>query len=278
MSYNDTVEKLYRLLDSIDERSSLFKVDVVAFKKNYEELQEEMTAKWETLNTDVYKFVSDPTEKTVDIQLDGSGILYDTYPLHCTMYDTRSSVLEENYLFFKQAVANRMLRAMHFSKPPKDLRAFKNKIIGSAKIAESRITQSFFNDLYNIYISVEDGYKELEQEWNKLETVELKDLIDRANTLIEQAANEWVKQGGIAAGVEVYNYSNRETRQCSDFSCTVHHLSPEGVYNRFGYFIPYEDIALIPTWLRNERQVGTRVKEVLHPLEALSEYHSDTSH
>ena len=278
MSYSDTEEKLYRLLDSIDERSSLFKVDVVAFKKNYEELQEEITAKWETLNTDVYKFVFDPAEKTVDIQLDGSGILYDTYPLHCTMYDTRSSVLEENYLFFKQAVANRMLRAMHFSKPPKDLRAFKNKIIGSAKIVESRITQSFFNDLYNIYISIEDGYKELEQEWNKLETIELKDLIDRADTLIEQAANEWVKQGGIAAGVEVYNYSNRETKQYSNFSYTVHHLSPEGVYNRFGYFIPYEDIALIPTWLRNEKQVRTRVEEVLHPLKALSEYHSDTSH
>ena len=127
-------------------------------------------------------------------------------------------------------------------------------------------------------MSIEDGYKEIEQEWNKLETTELKDLIDRLNSLIEQAANEWVKQGGIAAGVEVYNYSNRETKQCSDFSYTVHHLSPGGIYNRFGYFIPYEDIALIPTWLRNERQVGTRVEEVLHPLEALSEYHSDTSH
>lgn len=272
MSYNDTVEKLDRLLDSIDERSSLFKVDVVAFKKNYEELQEEITAKWETLNTDVYKFVFDPAEKTVDIQLDGSGILYDTYPLHCTMYDTRSSVLEENYLFFKQAVANRMLRAMHFSKPPKDLRAFKNKIIGSAKIAESRITQSFFNDLYNIYISIEDGYKELEQEWNKLETVELKDLIDRANTLIEQAADEWVKQGGIGVGILVYVKST--SKYYDKYGHSVHQLTPEGIADAFRDIIPYEDIDPVKTWLGAEKRVKDRVDGALHPLEALQKYRS----
>ena len=272
MSYSDTVEKLDRLLDSIDERSSLFKVDVVAFKKNYEELQEEITAKWETLNTDVYKFVFDPAEKTVDIQLDGSGILYDTYPLHYTMYDTRSSVLEENYLFFKQAVANRILRAMHFSKPPKDLRAFKNKIIGSAKIAESRITQSFFNDLYSIYISIEDGYKELEQEWNKLETVELKDLIDRANTLIEQAADEWVKQGGIEVGVLVYVKST--SKYYDKYGHGVHQLTPEGIADAFRDIIPYEDIDPVKTWLGAEKQVKDRVDEALHPLEALQKYRS----
>ena len=264
------------MLLSIDERTSLFKVDVEAFKKSWENLQEEIEAKWETLDTDVYKFEYNSAENTVNVYLDGGDILHGTYRLNSSMWG--DMVLRGKYPSFKQSVVKRMLGAMYHSDPPKDLRAFKDKIIGSAKIVESRITQSFYNDLYNIHMSIEDGYKELEQEWNKLETVELKDLIDRLNSLIEQAANEWVKQGGIAAGVEIYNYSNRETGQCSDFSCTVHHLSPEGVYNRFGYFIPYEDIALIPTWLRNERQVGTRVREVLHPLEALSEYHSDTSH
>ena len=276
MSYSDTEEKLYRLLDSIDERSSLFKVDVEAFKKNYEELQEEIAAKWETLNTDVYKFVFDPAEKTVDIQLDGSGILYDTYPLHCTAYHTCSSVLKKNYPVFKQIVANRMLQAMHFSKPPKDLRAFKNKIIGSAKIVESRITQSFFNDLYNIYISIEDGYKELEQEWNKLETVELKDLIDRANTLIEQAADEWVKQGGIKVNVIVYVKST--SKYYDNYGHNVRQLTPEGIADAFKDIIPYEDIDPVKTWLGAEKQVKDRVDEALHPLEALSEYHSDTSH
>ena len=272
MSYSDTEEKLYRLLDSIDERSSLFKIDVVAFKKNYEELQEEITAKWETLNTDVYKFVFDPTKKTVDIQLDGSGILYDTHPLHCTVYYIRSSVLEKNYLVFKQVVANKMLRAMHFSEPPKDLRAFKNKIIGSAKIAESRVTQSFFNDLYNIYISIEDGYKELEQEWNKLETVELKDLIDRANTLIEQAADEWVKQGGIEVNVLVYVKST--SKYYDKYGHGVHQLTPEGIADAFGDIIPYEDIDPVKTWLGAEKQVKDRVDEALHPLEALQKYRS----
>lgn len=276
MSYSDTVEKIHRLLDSIDERSSLFKVDVEVFKKSWGNLQEEIEAKWKTLDTDVYKFEYDSAQNAVNVYIDGGDILHSIYGLNSSMWG--DMVLRGKYPSFKRSVVNRMLGAMYHSDPPKDLRALKDKIIGSAKIVESRITQSFYNDLYNIHMSIEDGYKEIEQEWNKLETVELKDLIDRLNSLIEQAANEWVKQGGIAAGVEVYNYSNRETRQCSDFSYTVHHLSPEGVYNRFGYFIPYEDIALIPTWLRNERQVGTRVKEVLHPLEALSEYHSDTSH
>ena len=276
MSYSDTVEKIHKLLDSIDERSSLFKVDVEVFKKSWGNLQEEIEAKWKTLDTDVYKFEYNSAQNAVNVYINGGDILHSIYGLNSSMWG--DMVLRGKYPSFKQSVVNRMLGAMYHSDPPKDLRAFKDKIIGSAKIVESRITQSFYNDLYNIHMSIEDGYKEIEQEWNKLETVELKDLIDRLNSLIEQAANEWVKQGGIAAGVEVYNYSNRETRQCSDFSCTVHHLSPEGVYNRFGYFIPYEDIALIPTWLRNERQVGTRVKEVLHPLEALSKYHSDTSH
>lgn len=272
MSYSDTEEKLYRLLDSIDERSSLFKVDVEAFKKNHEELQEEIAAKWETLNTDVYKFVFDPAEKTVDIQLDGSGILYDTQPLHCTVYRTRSSVLKKNYLVFKQVVANRMLRAMHFSKPPKDLRAFKNKIIGSAKIVESRITQNFFNELYNIYISIEDGYKELEQEWNKLETVELKDLIDRANTLIEQAADEWVKQGGIKVNVIVY--LKPTSKYYDNYGHAVRQLTPEGIADAFRDIIPYEDIDPVKTWLEAEKQVKDRVDEALQPLEALQKYRS----
>ena len=272
MSYSDTVEKIHKLLDSIDERTSLFKVDVVAFKKNYEELQEEIAAKWETLNTDVYKFVFDPTEKTVDIQLDGSDILYDTHPLHCTVYYTRSSILERNYLVFKQVVANKMLRAMHFSEPPKDLRAFKNRIIGSAKIVESRITQSFFNDLYNSYISIEDGYKELEQEWNRLETVELKDLIDRANALIEQAADEWVKQGGIKVNVVVYVKST--SKYYDKYGHGVCRLTPEGIADAFRDIIPYEDIDPVKTWLGAEKQVKDRVDEALHPLEALQKYRS----
>ena len=169
-----------------------------------------------------------------------------------------------------------MLQAMHFSKPPKDLRAFKNKIIGSAKIVESRITQSFFNDLYNIYISIEDGYKELEQEWNKLETVELKDLIDRANTLIEQAADEWVKQGGIKVGVLVYAKST--SKYYDNYGHGVRQLTPEGITDAFRDIIPYEDIDPVRTWLGAEKQVKDRVDEALHPLEALSDYHSATSH
>ena len=180
MSYSDTVEKIHKLLDSIDERTSLFKVDVEAFKKNWESLQEEIEAKWETLDTDVYKFEYNSAENTVNVYLDGGDILHGTYRLNSSMWG--DMVLRGKYPSFKQSVVKRMLGAMYHSDPPKDLRAFKDKIIGSAKIVESRITQSFYNDLYNIHMSIEDGYKELEQEWNKLETIELKDLIDRLNS------------------------------------------------------------------------------------------------
>ena len=76
MSYSDTVEKIHKLLDSIDERSSLFKVDVEVFKKSWGNLQEEIEAKWKTLDTDVYKFEYDSAQNAVNVYINGGDILH----------------------------------------------------------------------------------------------------------------------------------------------------------------------------------------------------------
>lgn len=205
MSYKDTEERLRRALNGLKSSKSEFFIEKTVFEKRCAESMNRMQELLKKLDTGNWRFVAK--------SLDNSYVFAEVYYLSdeaiCTdsvRYDTLSAPIgfslenarrSNSSGKIKQNIVAGMLDCISRSRILRlDLLA--DTVLKPAELAEHKITSDMCDEIYDMIDESDNARVDLYDSWY---TTDLAEDVDKIEDIIEQAAQEWFKEGNLKPGM-----------------------------------------------------------------------------
>ena len=200
MSYKETEETLKRLLNKLESLEAEFLVERDVYKEAFKKDLAAARNVVKKLNEGNWYFDMDGLKKIVVTHKNDKG-LYEGNAIGgsggwCEIAPDRKLL---PFKELKKKLVRCMLDCIQNTETVPQLEYLRDVTLRDAETAENKITESFYEELFDTLNPNYESYHALEDMWNKLRPT-VSNYQEKALDLSKQAANEWFAEGLIRKG------------------------------------------------------------------------------